>query len=73
MVKNLACKAGDPGLIPGWGTKVLHSKGQLTPFTTTNEPVPCNKRSCKMQAKISHAAIKGPMQPNELLKKRSSN
>ena len=65
MVKNLACKAGDPGLIPGWGTEVPHAKGQLTPFTTTNEPVHCNNRSYMMQTKIPHATTKDPMQPNK--------
>ena len=27
VVKNLTSNAGDPGLIPGWGTKILHAMG----------------------------------------------
>ena len=29
VVKNLACSAGDAGLIPGWGTKIPHAVEQL--------------------------------------------
>ena len=29
MVKNLFSKAGDVGLIPGEGTKILHAMGKL--------------------------------------------
>ena len=25
VVKNLACSAGDAGLIPGWGAKIPHA------------------------------------------------
>ena len=64
MVKNPACKAGDPGLLPK-GAKVPQAKGQLTLFTTTNKPVPCNKGSCMMQMKIPHATTKDPIQPNK--------
>ena len=31
MVKNPPSKAGDTGLIPGWGTKIPHAMGQLRP------------------------------------------
>ena len=30
VVKNLACKAGDRGLIPGQGTKIPHAAEQLS-------------------------------------------
>ena len=33
MVKNLPSSAGDMGSIPGWGTKILHAAGQLSPRT----------------------------------------
>ena len=35
VVKNLPCEAGDAGLIPGWGTKILHPMEHLSPSTTT--------------------------------------
>ena len=37
VVKNPPCNAGDPGLIPGQGTKIPHAVGQLSPRTTTTE------------------------------------
>ena len=40
MVKNLPANAGDAGSIPGLGTKIPHSMGQLSLFTTPTEPVP---------------------------------
>ena len=39
VVKNLPCKAGDTGSIPGWGTKIPHAEEQLTPHATTRESV----------------------------------
>ena len=38
VVKNLTSNAGDSGLIPGWGTKILHTVRQLSPSATTAEP-----------------------------------
>ena len=38
MVKNLLSNAGDVGSIPGWGTKIPHAVGQLSPCATTTEP-----------------------------------
>ena len=35
MVKNPPSNAGDSGSIPGWGTRVPHAAGQLSPLTTT--------------------------------------
>ena len=37
VVKNLPSNAGDMGLIPGWGTKIPHAAGQLSPHATTRE------------------------------------
>ena len=38
MLKTLPSNAGGVGSIPGWGTKVLHAVGQLSPCTTATEP-----------------------------------
>ena len=38
VVKNPPSNAGDAGLIPGWGTKIPHAAGQLSPHTVTTEP-----------------------------------
>ena len=39
VVKNLSCHVGDMGLIPGGGTKSLHAVEQLSPCTSTTEPM----------------------------------
>ena len=39
VVKNLLSKAGEVGLIPGWGTKIPHAIEQLSPRATIREPV----------------------------------
>ena len=38
VVKNPLSYEGDVGSIPGWGTKIPHAVGQLSPHTTTTEP-----------------------------------
>ena len=38
VFKNLPCKAGEAGLIPGQGTKIPHAKEQLRP-QATRDPV----------------------------------
>ena len=37
VVKNPLSNAGDEGSIPGWGIKIPHAAGQLSPCTTTTE------------------------------------
>ena len=37
VVKNLPTKTGDTGSILGPGTKIPHTKGDLSPCTTTTE------------------------------------
>ena len=37
---NLSSSAEDVGSIPGQGTKILRSAGQLSPWATTTEPEP---------------------------------
>ena len=39
MAKNLLANAGDAELIPGWGTKISHGMGQLSPCPEIIEPV----------------------------------
>ena len=38
MVENLPSNAGDVALIPGCGTKILHTAGQLSLHTGITEP-----------------------------------
>ena len=38
VVKNPPSNAGDAGSIPGWGTEIPHTTGQLSPRATTTEP-----------------------------------
>ena len=45
VVKNLPSNAGDVGSIPGWGTKIPHAAGQLSPRATTTELVRLNERA----------------------------
>ena len=40
VVRNMLCNAGDPGSIPGQGTKILHATRQLSPNAL--EPVCLN-------------------------------
>ena len=49
VVKNLPCSAGDSGLITGWGTKIPHATGQLSPQATTTDPACRNWRGCVPQ------------------------
>ena len=37
VVKNPPSNAGDAGSTPGWGTKIPHAAGQLSPCATTIE------------------------------------
>ena len=39
MAKNPPSKAGDPGSVPGWGAKIPHVAGQLSPGATITESV----------------------------------
>ena len=57
VVKTLACNAGDVGLIPGWGAKIPHAAGQLSPHATTTEPMHSRAHA---QLETSPAATKIP-------------
>ena len=38
VVKDLPSSAGNTNLIPGAGSKIPHTVGQLSPHATTTEP-----------------------------------
>ena len=65
MVENPPSNAGDVSSIPGRGTKIPYAVGQLSPQTTTTEPVRRNEqpafhseRSCVPQQNILRATAK---------------
>ena len=49
MVNNLPSKAGDVGLIPGWGTKIPHAMEQLNSCVEITETVCYDYRVCGPQ------------------------
>ena len=49
VVKNLPSNAGDTGSTPGWGTKIPHAAGQLSPRATTTEPVRSGARPLQLE------------------------
>ena len=49
VVKNPPSNAGDGGLIPGQGTKILHAVGQLSPRPL--EPAHCTEIPCVPQGR----------------------
>ena len=49
VVKNPSSNAGDVGSIPGWGTKIPHAAGQLSPLATITELVHLNERARRLQ------------------------
>ena len=42
MVKNPPASAGDWGSMPGWGIRIPHAMGQLSPRVATIEPLQHN-------------------------------
>ena len=50
VVKNPPSNAGDEGLIPGPGTKIPHAAGQLSPCTTTAEPMRSGARAPQLKS-----------------------
>ena len=48
-VKNTPCNAGDVGSIPGQGTKIPHTLGQLSPHLTVRKSRHHKERSRKIQ------------------------
>ena len=44
VVKNLSSNVGDMGSIPGWGTNIPHTIGQLSRHVTTREDCTLQQR-----------------------------
>ena len=57
VVKNLPCNTGDLGSTPGWGTKILHAVGQLSPHAATTEPM--YSRAHALQEKYTTVKTEG--------------
>ena len=51
VVKNLPSNTGDVGSISGWGTKIPHAAGQLSPCATTTEPTRSGAREPQLEKK----------------------
>ena len=66
MVKNPPSNAGDMGSIPGWGARIPHAAGQLSPRAATIEPTcsgahePQLERSPRAATKSPHTTTKDP-------------
>ena len=64
VVKNLLSNAGDSGSIPGMGTRIPHTRGQLLkslPSTATEVPAlnsPCSARREATKIRSSHTATR---------------
>ena len=50
MIKNPPFDAGDVGLIPWEGTKILHAAEQLSLCATSSEPVRLKQRAVRCAA-----------------------
>ena len=50
MVKHPPSSAGDVGSISGWGTKIPHAAGQLSPCATTTEPAHSRAHAPKLES-----------------------
>ena len=57
VVKNLPGNTGDLGSTPGWGTKIPHAVGQLSPHAATTEPV--YSRAPALQEKCTTVKTEG--------------
>ena len=64
VVKNLPLKAGDAGLIPGPGTKILHALEQLSLCTKLESPSARTKDSVWC-SQVPRCCNEDPMQPNK--------
>ena len=59
VVKNPSCNAGDASSIPGWGTKIPHASGQLSPCTAITEPMRSGALAPQVERSLC-AATKNP-------------
>ena len=64
MVKNPPSNAEDMDLIPGWGNKILHAAGQLSPRSTMTEPVHSGTHTPQLE-RSPHTATKDPVYSRE--------
>ena len=53
VVKNLSSNVGNMGSIPGWGTKIPHTIGQLSLHVTTREDCTLQQRVHMLQQRAS--------------------
>ena len=53
-LRILPTSTGDTGSIPGWGTKIPHATGQLSPCATITEPM--QSGACVLQLEIPRGA-----------------
>ena len=59
VVKNPPSNTGEAGSIPGWGTKVQHAMGQLSPRAATTEPTCSGAREPQLES--PRAATREPV------------
>ena len=55
VVKNPPSNAGDAGSIPGWGTKIPHAAGQLSPCAATTKPVRYRAQELQLERSLRTA------------------
>ena len=55
-------KAGDAGLIPGWGTKIPYAAGQLNPRAANEDLAQPKKKKAQCP---DHVITKEPRQPQD--------
>ena len=53
VVKSLSSNVGNMGSIPGWGTKIPHTTGQLSFHVTTREDCTLQQRVHMLQQRAS--------------------
>ena len=71
MVKNPLSSAGDVGSISGWGTKIPHAVGQLSPCATTTEPA--HSGALESQLEKPTPSKEDPKQPKITYKQKKEN
>ena len=64
MVKNLPSNAGDAGSIAGWGTKLPHAVGQLSPRAAATVPTRSGAHTPQLES-LSAATREKPMCHNK--------
>ena len=61
VVKNPPYNAGDKGSIPGWGTKIPHAAGQLSPRAPQLRSLRTSTRACVLQTtELTHSGTHAP-------------